>query len=145
MNMIRVGEIHGPCLLVRSRVGVYIYVTCCCVGSAQFFICLEFEVALISLFWSACLRFRAKPHKFSHLIFFLAHKVCLKLDLGRDRGIDMAEEGPTLEYTPTWVVAVVIVAISLAVERVLHYTGNVCHYLNLTLFFFATIISISLV
>nr|POF01574.1 mlo-like protein 1 [Quercus suber] len=38
-----------------------------------------------------------------------------------------AEEGPTLEYTPTWVVAVVcsvIVAISLAVERLLHYTGK---------------------
>ncbi|KAM3698781.1 hypothetical protein ACJW30_06G215700 [Castanea mollissima] len=38
----------------------------------------------------------------------------------------MAEEGTTLEYTPTWVVAgvcTVIVAISLAVERVLHYAG----------------------
>ncbi|GMY33004.1 MLO-like protein 1 isoform X2 [Fagus crenata] len=36
-------------------------------------------------------------------------------------------EGPTLEYTPTWVVAVVcsiIVAISLAVERILHHTGK---------------------
>ena len=36
------------------------------------------------------------------------------------------EEGVTLEYTPTWVVAgvcTVIVAISLAAERVLHYTG----------------------
>ena len=48
MNMIRVGEIHGPWLLVRSRVGVYIYVTCCCVGSTQFFICLELMFALIS-------------------------------------------------------------------------------------------------
>ena len=44
MNMIRVGEIHGPWLLVRSRVGVYIYVTCCCVGSTQFFICLELKL-----------------------------------------------------------------------------------------------------
>lgn len=36
------------------------------------------------------------------------------------------EEATTLEYTPTWVVAgvcTVIVAISLALERVLHYTG----------------------
>lgn len=36
------------------------------------------------------------------------------------------EVGTTLEYTPTWVVAgvcTVIVAISLAAERVLHYTG----------------------
>ena len=44
MNMIRVGEIHGPWLLVRSRVGVCIYVTCCCVGSTQFFICLELKL-----------------------------------------------------------------------------------------------------
>ncbi|XP_031287185.1 MLO-like protein 1 isoform X1 [Pistacia vera] len=39
----------------------------------------------------------------------------------------MAEEGATLEYTPTWVVAVVctvIVAISLFVERFLHYLGK---------------------
>ncbi|XP_020538057.1 MLO-like protein 1 isoform X2 [Jatropha curcas] len=39
----------------------------------------------------------------------------------------MAEGGRTLEYTPTWVVAVVccvIVAISLAVERILHYLGK---------------------
>ncbi|XP_030550884.2 MLO-like protein 1 isoform X2 [Rhodamnia argentea] len=37
------------------------------------------------------------------------------------------EEGTTLEYTPTWVVALVctvIVAISLGVERFLHYTGK---------------------
>lgn len=36
-------------------------------------------------------------------------------------------EGTTLEYTPTWVVAAVctvIVAISLALERLLHYTGK---------------------
>ncbi|GAV67180.1 Mlo domain-containing protein [Cephalotus follicularis] len=39
----------------------------------------------------------------------------------------MAEEGTTLEYTPTWVVAVVcsvIVLISFAVERILHYAGK---------------------
>ncbi|GLT66070.1 hypothetical protein SLA2020_384620 [Shorea laevis] len=39
----------------------------------------------------------------------------------------MAEGGLTLEYTPTWVVAVVcsvIVIISLAVERILHYAGK---------------------
>ncbi|XP_050203502.1 MLO-like protein 1 [Mercurialis annua] len=39
----------------------------------------------------------------------------------------MAEGGITLEYTPTWVVAVVcsvIVIISLAVERFLHYLGK---------------------
>lgn len=38
------------------------------------------------------------------------------------------EEATTLEYTPTWVVAAVctvIVAISLAVERFLHYSGKV--------------------
>ncbi|XP_059445974.1 MLO-like protein 1 isoform X2 [Corylus avellana] len=37
------------------------------------------------------------------------------------------EEGQTLEYTPTWVVAVVcsvIVLISLSVERILHYLGK---------------------
>ncbi|KAL6563534.1 MLO-like protein 1 [Orobanche gracilis] len=37
------------------------------------------------------------------------------------------EEGSTLEFTPTWVVAAVctlIVAISLALERLLHYTGK---------------------
>ncbi|XWS57936.1 hypothetical protein CRYUN_Cryun09bG0215700 [Craigia yunnanensis] len=37
-------------------------------------------------------------------------------------------EGATLEYTPTWVLAAVctvIVAISLAMERLLHYLGNV--------------------
>ncbi|KAI9157624.1 hypothetical protein LWI28_025451 [Acer negundo] len=41
----------------------------------------------------------------------------------------MGEGGTTLEYTPTWVVAVVctvIVAISLAVERLLHYLGKAC-------------------
>ena len=51
-----------------------------------------------------------------------------------------AEEGPTLEYTPTWVVAVVcsvIVAISLAVERLLHYTGKACQ----SLLFSASIVS----
>ncbi|KAJ8755467.1 hypothetical protein K2173_019265 [Erythroxylum novogranatense] len=39
----------------------------------------------------------------------------------------MAEGGTTLEYTPTWVVAVVcivIVSISLSVERILHYLGK---------------------
>nr|GMC59629.1 MLO-like protein 1 [Ipomoea batatas]GME14810.1 MLO-like protein 1 [Ipomoea batatas] len=39
-----------------------------------------------------------------------------------------AEEETTLEFTPTWVVAAVctvIVAISLAVERLLHFTGKV--------------------
>ncbi|XP_073149251.1 MLO-like protein 1 isoform X2 [Henckelia pumila] len=37
------------------------------------------------------------------------------------------EEGASLEFTPTWVIAsvcTVIVAISLAAERVLHYTGK---------------------
>ncbi|KAF7847763.1 hypothetical protein BT93_L2606 [Corymbia citriodora subsp. variegata] len=37
------------------------------------------------------------------------------------------EEGTTLEFTPTWVVAAVctvIVAISLGLERLLHYTGK---------------------
>ncbi|XWS58614.1 hypothetical protein CRYUN_Cryun08bG0049700 [Craigia yunnanensis] len=37
-------------------------------------------------------------------------------------------EGATLEYTPTWVLAsvcTVIVAISLAMERLLHYVGNI--------------------
>ncbi|KAJ0792358.1 hypothetical protein HanOQP8_Chr01g0017181 [Helianthus annuus] len=36
-------------------------------------------------------------------------------------------EGTSLEFTPTWVVAAVctvIVGISLAVERLLHYTGK---------------------
>jgi hypothetical protein len=44
----------------------------------------------------------------------------------------MAEGGTTLEYTPTWVVAVVcsvIVLISLIVERTLHYLGKVTHHL----------------
>ncbi|XP_062085039.1 MLO-like protein 1 [Humulus lupulus] len=39
----------------------------------------------------------------------------------------MAEGGTTLEYTPTWVVALVctvIVFISLTVERIIHYTGK---------------------
>ncbi|XP_060962345.1 MLO-like protein 1 [Cannabis sativa] len=39
----------------------------------------------------------------------------------------MIEEGTTLEYTPTWVVALVctvIVFISLTVERIIHYTGK---------------------
>lgn len=38
-----------------------------------------------------------------------------------------SEEGTTLEYTPTWVVAAVctvIVAISLGVERLLHFLGK---------------------
>ena len=42
----------------------------------------------------------------------------------------MAGGGTTLEYTPTWVVALVctiIVLISLTVERILHYTGKVRH------------------
>ena len=37
-------------------------------------------------------------------------------------------EGTTLEFTPTWVVAAVctvIVSLSLAAERILHYTGKV--------------------
>lgn len=40
-------------------------------------------------------------------------------------------EGTTLEFTPTWVVAAlctVIVAISLAAERLLHYSGKVSHF-----------------
>ncbi|KAM7277904.1 hypothetical protein ACFE04_005038 [Oxalis oulophora] len=40
-------------------------------------------------------------------------------------------EATTLEYTPTWVVAIVccvIVIISLAVERLLHYACKACHY-----------------
>ena len=58
-----------------------------------------------------------------------------------------AKEGPTLEYTPTWVVAVVcsvIVAISLAVERLLHYTGKACLVFVHVNLFSASIISISL-
>ncbi|KAF4346523.1 hypothetical protein G4B88_009225, partial [Cannabis sativa] len=41
--------------------------------------------------------------------------------------VRMTEEGTTLEYTPTWVVALVctvIVFISLTVERIIHYTGK---------------------
>lgn len=48
----------------------------------------------------------------------------------------MAEGGTTLEYTPTWVVALVctvIVLISLTVERIIHYTGKACHTLSLSL------------
>ena len=59
-----------------------------------------------------------------------------------------AEEGPTLEYTPTWVVAIVcsvIVAISLAVERLLHYTGKACIVFVHVNLFSASIISISLI
>lgn len=44
----------------------------------------------------------------------------------------MAEGGTTLEYTPTWVVAVVcfvIVFISLVVERILHFIGKACNLL----------------
>jgi len=40
-------------------------------------------------------------------------------------------EGTSLEFTPTWVVAAVctvIVGISLAVERLLHFTGKVCFF-----------------
>ncbi|KAJ0611501.1 hypothetical protein HanHA300_Chr01g0016511 [Helianthus annuus] len=43
-------------------------------------------------------------------------------------------EGNSLEFTPTWVVAAictVIVRISLAVERLLHYTGEVCLVIEL--------------
>lgn len=39
-------------------------------------------------------------------------------------------EGASLEYTPTWVVALVctvIVAISLLVERLLHFAGKVAN------------------
>ena len=54
-------------------------------------------------------------------------------DRDSDRDRDMVEEGLTLEYTPTWVVAslcTVIVAISLVAERLLHYTGKVCQSLS---------------
>lgn len=50
----------------------------------------------------------------------------------------MSGGGTTLEYTPTWVVALVctvIVFISLAVERILHFLGKVCF--NSTPFFFS--------
>lgn len=46
-----------------------------------------------------------------------------------DQRSSMAEGGTTLEYTPTWVVALVcgvVVIISLAVERFLHYIGKAC-------------------
>ena len=49
---------------------------------------------------------------------------------GRDRDRDMAGEGgtqTTLEYTPSWVVALVctfIAAISFGVERLLHVLGK---------------------
>lgn len=45
-------------------------------------------------------------------------------------------EGSTLEFTPTWVVAAVctvIVAISLAAERLIHFTGKVSQTAFLTL------------
>lgn len=57
-------------------------------------------------------------------------------------------EGTTLEYTPTWVVAAictVIVAISLALERLLHYAGKVLlFFLRFILFhlLFASLCSI---
>lgn len=40
-------------------------------------------------------------------------------------------EGASLEYTPTWVIAAVctvIIAISLAIERLLHYLGHVLQH-----------------
>ena len=45
----------------------------------------------------------------------------------------------TLEYTPTWVVAAVctvIVAISFAVERILHYTGKVYIYIYIYIYIY---------
>lgn len=49
----------------------------------------------------------------------------------REKKKIMAEGGgTTLEYTPTWVVALVctvIVVISLSVERILHFTGKAWH------------------
>lgn len=50
------------------------------------------------------------------------------------RVAEMGEGGTTLEYTPTWVVALVcsvIVVISFAVERLLHYFGKACWLLKL--------------
>jgi len=44
----------------------------------------------------------------------------------------MAGGGTTLEYTPTWVVALVcsvIVSISFAVERLIHRAGKVIYYI----------------
>ncbi|KAB1218200.1 MLO-like protein 1 [Morella rubra] len=61
------------------------------------------------------------------------------------------EEGATLEYTPTWVVALVcsvIVIISLAVERILHYVGKgkvpllsqtALHHLHIFIFVLAVV------
>lgn len=53
--------------------------------------------------------------------------------------------GTTLEYTPTWVVAAictVIVAISLALERLLHYTGKVVlHFLISSFSYFSLLFS----
>lgn len=49
------------------------------------------------------------------------------------------EDAGTLEFTPTWVVALVctvIVGISLAVERLLHYTGKVTIFFLFFLFLF---------
>lgn len=48
----------------------------------------------------------------------------------RITGAEMAGGGTTLEYTPTWVVALVcsvIVSISFAVERLLHRAGKVIY------------------
>lgn len=42
----------------------------------------------------------------------------------------MGGEGASIEYTPTWVLALVctvIVAISFALVRLLHYTGKVIY------------------
>lgn len=53
----------------------------------------------------------------------------------------MAGGGTTLEYTPTWVVAVIctfIVAISLAVERCLHCIGTVWYTTLRVHFFFVS-------
>ena len=64
--MIRVGEIHGPWLLVRSRVGINMCSVLLYWVNPVFHL-FGVEVALISgRFRSACLSFRAKPHKFSH-------------------------------------------------------------------------------
>lgn len=50
--------------------------------------------------------------------------------------------GTTLEYTPTWVVAAictVIVAISLALERLLHYTGKVVQHFLISSFSYTSV------
>lgn len=56
-------------------------------------------------------------------------------------------EGTSLEFTPTWVVAAVctvIVSLSLAAERLLHYTGKVTFFLFFFLFLSAILVCISL-